>query len=245
MKKLFTTALFAVLSLAVLATASETKSAAEQPFRLGAHVGLGFNTFWNVPAEFDDKTLYEVNPVSEFAGFNIAIGGVFQYRFNDMVSLSPELNFTMRMFYQTLATVERGRFTTSYDYDYNMYIYTVDVPVLVRVNPLPFLFAEVGAQFGFSIYSDMTLSVVNNDTGNTVAEKSLGDWDSESTFWSLVAGVGGTINTPKGGLDVSLRLILDLTPVKETTVETDLQEGVFVKNDSKAWALQLNLGYWL
>lgn len=226
-----------------------------RPYRFGAHMGLGYGSFWNVPDFFSDPRFLEENsnPYDEWLGISLSMGGVFQYRFNQIFSVAPELNFTIRGFFRTIGTYYYWGYDDEGYYHYgdianadeNLLMMAMDVPLMIRINPIPLFYIEAGAQFSLMLSSEWSITVSDYDTGNQIYKGVLGTWTCESTFVALIFGLGGSVNMGGKMFDIGARLILDMSNLeKDQGLYYDYDGNAF-ENETRMWTIQLNVGYWI
>ena len=85
----------------------------DKPFNMAGHIGFGYGSFWSVPEQYDNALWrqnvgslvgIETNPYDEWLGYGVSFGMAFNYRFMDLLSISPEFNFGIRGFIRNLDT---------------------------------------------------------------------------------------------------------------------------------------------
>lgn len=220
----------------------------DKTLNLAWHLGFGFNSLHSTPTEYEDYHLSDPN--EGMSGAHVSLGVFSLIHINSMFSVAPELEFTFRFLSQTLD--EFNWWGETYKIEKNLYMFDFDIPVTVRFNPVHFLYVEAGAQLAFNLASGSDYTLTRVSDGATLSSLSTEDteessWKSESVFFSLVFGVGGTFEWNLKNYDVGIRLIYDVTNLHKNNkdiVQVDETTVVAVTDESKMWALQLVVNYW-
>lgn len=247
-------------------SSSTASNSGDKPgLRLGVHVGAGYGSFWNIPAEYK---LLEDNPYDDWMGVSLSLGGALLFPFNQYVALNPEFNFGIRGFFKTLASgywygysEVQHEWTGSPDcnLDENLMMYTLEIPVLLRLNPNPKFYLEAGVQFALTLSSEWTLTISDNRDGTVFQEGSLGTWKCESSFVAMVFGLGTTLDVGGKKLDLGARVILDMTNLEPDQVASYddydydyddddyyyYYDSAYIKNTTRMWTIQLTVSYWM
>ena len=232
---------------------SPTSPFFSRPFNMAAHVAVGFGSFWAVPEQYDNETWrkamnMDTNPYDEWLGYSVSFGMAFNYRFIDILSISPEINLGIRGFVRNLDSYY------SYHYGYvdineNLFMFDLELPVLARVMPTHQVYFEAGPQFTVKFVGNHSIDYVD-DQGNTIESDTDGSWECASFFVSLILGGGATLDIDGKLFDIGLRLVLDMTKLEKDNTDypefdsNGVPTGSTFKDETKMWTLQLVVKYW-
>ena len=229
--------------------ASATPAFFTKPFNMAAHIGFGYGSFWSVPEQYDNAAWrqavgVEANPYDEWLGYSVSFGMAFNYRFMDLLSVSPEFNFGIRGFIRNLDSYYSYWAGTYVDVNEDIFMFDIELPILLRVQPTQQVYFEAGPQFTVKLTSSHSIDYVDNYTGETIASDSDGSWDCAGFFASLVLGGGAMLDIDGKLFDLGLRFIMDMTKLqKDNTDLTDL-DGTTFKDETKMWVIQIVVKYW-
>lgn len=219
----------------------------EKPFNMAGHIAMGIGSFWNSPDMFDNadwRQAYgmDTNPYNEWLGYSVAFGMAFNYRFIDILSVSPEINLGIRGFVRNLDSYYSWRYGYV-DVNENLFMLDLELPILARVMPTHQMYFEAGPQFSLKLVGTHSIDYVDED-GNTIDSDANGSWDCASFFVTLIVGGGATVDLDGNLFDIGLRLVLDMTRLEKNETEyMDINGGTF-KDETKMWTIQLVVKYW-
>jgi opacity protein-like surface antigen len=231
-------------------------------FNIGGHIGFGFGSFWDYPT---NEYVLEAIGKNEWINISFDFGGLIRYRFNNMISVVPELNFGF-----TVAQREVGRgynwFYQDYKVEETRVLVNLNVPVTVRFNPVPFFYLEAGARVNFNLGTSHSLDLYD-DNGNALktydkygnivdASVELDKWEVNSFVPSIIGGIGGTIKVAGRDMDLGLRVIVDVAGIEKDDKIIFFDEEadqyltnngglVMLENKTKMLAVQFVMNYYL
>jgi hypothetical protein len=112
---------------------------------LRKHVAL-----WTAEATSSDSRY----AIKQFPAFSVGAGAAFAIEFNDLISLAPELQYTLyrangSYIYKTNRTGE----DFSNVHKAGVSVHAIELPVLARFNILDAYYVEAGPQVGFNVHS--------------------------------------------------------------------------------------------
>lgn len=221
----------------------------EKPFNIAAHIGLGYGTFWNVPDAFDDAAWRETfemdsNPYDEWLGLSVSFGAAFNYRFTDLISVSPEFNFGIRGFFRNLETYYSWWYDSYVDVDENLFMFDIEIPILARVMPTQQFYIEAGPQFSIKLAANHSITYTD-EWGTELASDDAGSWECSSAFVAIVVGAGATVDIDGKLFDIGARFIMDMTKLEKDNTDYPNLDGSTFKDETKMWAIQLVVKYWI
>lgn len=221
----------------------------DRPFNMAAHIAVGYGSFWNTPDQYDNaewRKAYEVdsNPYDEWLGYSVAFGMAFNYRFMNMLSVSPEINLGIRGFVRNLDSYYSYWYDTYVEVNEDIFMFDIELPILLRVMPTQQMYFEAGPQFTLKLVANHSVDYIDSYTDETIYSDAKGSWECATFFASLVIGGGATLDLDGKLFDIGLRFIMDMTKLeKDDTDMLDLDGSTF-KDETKMWTLQLVVKYW-
>lgn len=263
MKKMLIAALFAVLSLGTNSFAYDdgygndddyrsvrtvrngapppqsdiSRSRQFKPFNFGGVMGVGFGGLRNVSSRFEyNYGDYNYGIFDDWVGVDANLGMFMSINFFPMMSLVPELSFSMRDYFRDVDHYY------GYTVQENNYFFGIEIPLLLHVNVLPNFYIEGGPQFSFKIADDHTYSY-NDDYrgGEQVDEISWpGGWNFSSFRMAVDFGLGGTVRVDGQKIDMGVRLVFDLSDMEDHYYDHgdyEWMRGRF-KNDTRMWVVK-------
>lgn len=218
-----------------------------KPFNMAGHIGMGLGSFWAVPDQYDNATWREAvgldtNPYDDWLGYSVSFGMAFNYRFIDILSISPEINLGIRGFVRNLDSYYSWHYGYV-DIDENLFMFDIELPILARVMPTQQMYFEAGPQFTIKLVATHSIDYVD-DAGNTLYTDTEGSWECSTFFASLVVGGGAMLDIDGKMFDLGLRLIMDMTKLEKDDTEMPDLDGSTFKDETKMWTIQLVIKYW-
>ena len=225
----------------------DTPAFFSKPFNMAGHVAMGLGSFWDVPEQYDNAAWRELvqmdaNPYNDWLGYSVAFGIAFNYRFMDLLSVSPEINLGIRGFVRNLDSYYSWRYGYV-DINENLFMFDIELPILARVMPTHQIYFEAGPQFTLKLTDSHSIDYVADD-GSTLYSDTDGSWDCTSFFASLIVGGGAMLDIDGKLFDLGLRLVLDFTKLEKEDVELPDLNGSTFKDETKMWTIQLVMKYW-
>lgn len=221
----------------------------DKPFNMAGHIAFGFGSFWDTPEMYDNATWrqnvgMDTNPYDEWLGYSVSFGMAFNYRFIDILSVSPELNLGIRGFVRNLDTYYSYWLGTYVNVNENLFMFDIEVPILARVMPTQQIYFEAGPQFSVKLVASHSIDYVDDYSGETIYSDADGSWECASFFTTLIIGGGAMLDVDGKLFDLGLRLVMDMTKLeKDDTEMMDLNGGTF-KDETKMWTIQIVVKYW-
>lgn len=226
-----------------------------KPFNMAAHVAIGFGSFWAVPDQYDNEAWRKANgldsnPYDEWLGYSVSFGMAFNYRFIDILSISPEINLGVRGYVRNLDTYYSWWYDTYVNVNENLFMFDLELPILARVMPTHQVYFEAGPQFTVKFVANHSIDYVDDYSGETLYSDTDGSWECSSFFVSLILGGGATLDIDGKLFDIGLRLVMDMTKLEKDNkdyheVDADGQPtAATFKDETKMWTLQMVVKYW-
>lgn len=248
-----------VFKFAALAVVSVAACAFAQQMHFGAHVGVGYNSFWNaelnLPNSSDEGTYYRdeasISGLEEASGIGFSFGGAMIYKMGPSFALQPELLFSYRNrstdMKMTITQYERDSRNDPWKYegsdseilpDVSITQWYIDIPVLARINLGPSMFLLAGPEFSIELSADGEAMIVSMDVSDYTTSFVVG----------LQVGLGYSIALGGGSqLDIDARFNLGLTSIISDEI---LIPGERMKIDGTTFAdpkdfnIYLGATYW-
>ena len=206
------------------------------PFGFGAHVDVGLAGYWDYPSKYIGK--------NDWFGAEFDLGFVFKYRFNQMFSVAPEVNFGVNFISRELSS--------GYSWGHGEYsvkevrtLYSINLPILGRFNPTKQFFLEAGMDLNFILGTGHSVQATADD-GYSDSED-IDEWEASSFIPSLVVGLGGIFEKAGHEYEIGLRFVLDLSSVHKWNkylARNDAGDFFVVTDNTKIWAVQLVMSYY-
>ncbi|MCF0222941.1 MAG: PorT family protein [Fibrobacter sp.] len=250
MKKLALAAL-AALALGTSVSAQSIEDFYAKPVRVGGHAALGVSgTYDNEKAlgNYRSGRGYEEgyrDPFEGYLGVNGNFGGIALVRLNNLITLAPELSFSIKDYFKE-SEVWSIEVQDRYGYhdepvDENMMVIGVALPIMVRFTPVPQLYLEAGAQMNFNLLATFTL-----DNSDYDYSEDLGDWKVEPFGLAVNLGAGFTIPVRGHFMELGVRFMLDLTRIEsDELILNPANESYRYPVETKGWHLQLVYNYFI
>ena len=218
-----------------------------KPFNMAGHVSFGFGSFWNTPDQYDNAAWREAigmdtNPYDDWLGYSVSFGMAFNYRFIDILSVSPEINLFISCLVRNLDSYYSWRYGYV-DINENLFMFDIELPILARVMPTQQMYFEAGPQFTVKLVASHSVDYVD-DAGNTLYSDAEGSWECSSFFASLIVGGGAMLDIDGKMFDLGLRLIMDMTKLEKDDTEMPDLDGTTFKDETKMWTIQIVMKYW-
>jgi hypothetical protein len=142
---------------AVVETPVVQKAPMNIKLHYGARLGAGFSGFRN-HERLTVKTSGSTQALKPSPSLSFGLGFVVGVELNDLITVSPELQYTMYRTSYEFSTQTGGHHSNHYEAGIRMH--ALELPILCRFNIMNNFYAEVGPQVGLNIRS---ISYVNGD----------------------------------------------------------------------------------
>lgn len=198
------------ITIALLCIIIATGSAmAQKKFTFGPKVGVDLTHFWGKDLPHGMQLNYQV-------------GAFLEYRFNDKISIAPEVVFAAQGGKMDASEFLDASFHGSADLYFNFNY--INVPIMLKFYAIPKLSIDFGPQIGFNVYSKATAKAKADGESASVTR----DFDGVQSV-DVGLGLGATYNITND-VFVQGRYTMGLTKVFE---DGDVYNG----------NIQLSIGY--
>ena len=245
---------------------SSSATSTESPvLNVGLHLGFGFGSLLSYPSH----PLYTeyMGKKEDWTNYSFDIGGIIKYRFNSLLTVTPEVNLGVGISTRDIAA-GHDWYYRDYKVSETRAFVNINVPIMARLTPLPFLYLEAGARLNFNMTTTHTQEITDKD-GNPYQyydwntrqyknlQEDLEEWKVNSFIPSLVAGIGASFKYKNRDFDVGIRFTWDLTGIEKDDkvdflngetgefIKDDNGEKLVVNNNTKWMSFQFVLNYYL